>query len=148
MARSRKLSAVNGVVDSEDYLLDDVEWLERELGNASAGRESNLMRLLLSRVTLNNMFQFCALLDAQGTMWDVNQAALRGAGLTRQDIHGRPFWQARWWQTSASVRKQLQGRDQARRARQVRALRRRHLRPGERRRANHDRLQHQTGDRS
>jgi PAS domain S-box-containing protein len=107
MARSRRFTAVNGVVDSEDYLLEDVEWLERELGNASAGRESNLMRLLLSRVTLNNMFQFCALLDAQGTMWDVNQAALRGAGLTRQDIHGRPFWQARWWQTSASVRKQL-----------------------------------------
>jgi PAS domain S-box-containing protein len=107
MAQSRRLTAVNGVVDSEGYLLDDVEWLERELGNASPGRESNLMRLLLSRVTWSNMFQFCALLDAQGTMWDVNQAALRGAGLTRNDIHGRPFWQARWWQASIQARKRL-----------------------------------------
>ena len=39
-------------------------WLKGELAQASAGRESDLMRLLLSRVTLNNMFQFWALLEA------------------------------------------------------------------------------------
>ena len=65
------------------------------------------MRLLLSRMTLNNMFQFFALLDAQGTMWDMNHAALRGAGITRTDIHGKPFWEARWWQTSVETREQL-----------------------------------------
>jgi PAS domain S-box-containing protein len=65
------------------------------------------MRLLLSRVTLNNMFQFCVLLDAQGAMWDMNHAALRGAGITRTDIHGKPFWEARWWQTSVETREQL-----------------------------------------
>src|SRR3981081_4306042 len=71
------------------------------------GAESDLMRLLLSRVTLNNMFQFFALLDAQGAMWDMNHAALRGAGITRTDIHGKPFWEARWWQTSVETREQL-----------------------------------------
>jgi len=65
------------------------------------------MRLLLSRMTLNNMFQFFALLDAQGTMWDMNHTALRGAGITRTDIHRKPFWEARWWQTSVETREQL-----------------------------------------
>jgi PAS domain S-box-containing protein len=101
------LHAVDSVEDTADYQLDDIEWLEHELAKARPGNESRLMRLLLSRVTLNNMFQFCALLDAQGTMWDVNHAALRGAGITRTDIHGKPFWEARWWQTSAESREQL-----------------------------------------
>ena len=102
------LEEVKNIDQSENYRFDDVDWLERELKNASAGHESTLMRLLLSRVTLNNMFQFSALLDAQGMMWDVNHAALQGAGHTRAGIHGRPFWEARWWQTSAETRAQLQ----------------------------------------
>ena len=106
--RSNGLDEVKSIDDSENYRLDDAEWLERELEKASAGRESDLMRLLLSRVTLNNMFQFSALLDAEGTMWDVNHAALQGAGQTRGDIHGKPFWEARWWQTSVETRAQLQ----------------------------------------
>jgi hypothetical protein len=64
------IRAVKSVGDTADNRLDDIEWLRHELGNASPGHESDLMRLLLSRVTLNNMFQFCALLDAQGTMWE------------------------------------------------------------------------------
>ena len=107
-SRSNGLDEVKSIDDSENYRLDDAEWLERELDKASAGRESDLMRLLLSRVTLNNMFQFSALLDAEGTMWDVNHAALQGAGHTRGDIHGKPFWEARWWQTSVETRAQLQ----------------------------------------
>lgn len=107
-SRPNGLHQVKSVDQSESYRLDDVEWLECELGNANAGRESDLMRLLLSRVTLNNMFQFSALLDANGTMWDVNHAALEGAGQTRADIHGKPFWEARWWQTSDETRAQLQ----------------------------------------
>ena len=101
------IRAVKSIDDAADYLLGDIEWLGHEIGNASPGHESDLMRLLLSRVTLNNMFQFCALLDAQGTMWDVNHAALRGAGITRTDIHGKPFWEARWWQISVETREQL-----------------------------------------
>jgi PAS domain S-box-containing protein len=99
--------AVKTLGDTADSRVDDIEWLRYELGNTSPGHECDLMRLLLSRVTLNNMFQFCALLDAQGTMWDVNHAALRGAGITRTDIHGKPFWEARWWQISVETREQL-----------------------------------------
>jgi PAS domain-containing protein len=106
MQHSSDLHRVEPVEQTDD-LLDDVAWLKGELADASPGRESDLMRLLLSRVTLNNMFQFCALLDARGTMWDVNNAALRGAGLSRRDIHGKPFWEARWWQSSSEAPQQL-----------------------------------------
>jgi len=96
-------------VRSTDSVIDDVAWLGGELTSASAGRESDLMRLLVSRIVLNNMSQFCALLDAHGTLWDVNNAALRGTGLTRRDIHGKPFWEARWWQSSPEASQQLKG---------------------------------------
>ncbi|MCW2286165.1 PAS domain S-box-containing protein [Rhodoblastus acidophilus] len=98
---------VRAVDNSEPHRLDDVEWLDQELRNAAPGRETDLMRLLLSRVTLNNMFQFCALLDTAGRMWDVNFAALRGGGLTRSDIHGQPFWEAHWWQVSEATKTRL-----------------------------------------
>jgi PAS domain-containing protein len=95
MRDSSYLQTIETVEETDDEnLLHDMAWLKEELAEASAGRESDLMRLLLSRVTLNNMFQFCALLDAAGTMWDVNDAALRGGGLTRRDIHGKPFCEA------------------------------------------------------
>src|ERR1700682_6124955 len=108
MAPSIDLHRVEaGEPTDDDALLTDPARREGKLADASPGHESDLMRLLLSRVTLDNMFQFCALLDAQGTMWDVNHAALRGAGITRTDIHGKPFWEARWWHTSVETREQL-----------------------------------------
>jgi PAS domain S-box-containing protein len=106
MPHSTDLHKVEPVEQTDD-LFDDVAWLTSELADASSEHESDLMRLLLSRVTLNNMFQFCALLDARGTMWDVNDAALRGAGLSRRDIHGKPFWEERWWQSSPEAPRRL-----------------------------------------
>ena len=97
-------SAAAGLRDDP---VEDIARLDGELADAGAGSESDLMRLLLSRVTLDHVFQFCALLDAGGTMWDVNNTALRGAGLTRRDIHGRPFWEARWWQSSPQAPQKL-----------------------------------------
>src|SRR5579859_8186840 len=114
MQNPADLRKVEPVQQTDAHLPDDVEWLQSELRGASAGSESALMRLLLSRVTFDNMFQFCALLDARGTLWDVNDAALRGAGLTRRDVHGKPFWEARWWQSSSEAPRQL--RDAIRKA--------------------------------
>ncbi|MEO6749935.1 MAG: PAS domain-containing sensor histidine kinase, partial [Casimicrobiaceae bacterium] len=94
-------------IESAAELTQDVMRLKDAIAEAGPGRESALMRLLLSRITLNSMFQFCALLDRHGTMWDVNDAALRGGGITRRDIHGKPFWEARWWQSSPEAQRRL-----------------------------------------
>ncbi len=54
----------------------------------------------LARILLDDMYQFVALLDVQGTLLEVNRAALDGGGIRLQDIQGKPFWEARWWQVS------------------------------------------------
>ena len=54
----------------------------------------------LARILLDEMFQFVGLLDAQGTLIDVNRNALEGAGIELDRTLGLPFWEARWWQVS------------------------------------------------
>ena len=49
----------------------------------------------LARILLDEMFQFVGLLDAQGTLIDVNRNALEGAGIELDRTLGLPFWEAR-----------------------------------------------------
>ncbi|MFN7139313.1 MAG: histidine kinase dimerization/phospho-acceptor domain-containing protein, partial [Limisphaerales bacterium] len=54
------------------------------------------------------MYQFVALLDAKGTLLEVNRAALEGGGIHLDQIRGKPFWEARWWTVSQEIQRQLQ----------------------------------------
>ncbi len=54
----------------------------------------------LARIVMDEMYQFVGLLDASGTLLEVNRAALEGAGIRLDDIMGKPFWEARWWTVS------------------------------------------------
>ncbi len=54
----------------------------------------------LARIVLDEMYQFVGLLDADGMTLEINRAALEGAGLNIEDIRGKPFWEARWFQVS------------------------------------------------
>lgn len=54
----------------------------------------------LARIVLDGMYQFVGLLDAEGRTLEINRAALEGAGIRLEDIQGKPFWQARWFQVS------------------------------------------------
>ena len=58
----------------------------------------------LARVVLDGMYQFVGLLDAEGRILEINHTALEGAGLTIEEIRGRPFWEARWWSVSRETR--------------------------------------------
>lgn len=86
----------------------DVDALLAEMEGAEGGYESDRMRLLLSRVTLDNGFQFQGLCDLEGNIWEANHTALLGAGIGRSDIHGKPFWHARWWQSSEASQRELE----------------------------------------
>ncbi len=68
----------------------------------------------LARILLDEMFQFVGLLDAQGTLIDVNRNALEGAGIALDRTLGLPFWEARWWQVSRETQDGV--RDSIRRA--------------------------------
>lgn len=49
---------------------------------------------------LNEMYQFVALLDAQGNELETNQTSLDAVGLRREDCIGRPFWEIPVWPDS------------------------------------------------
>ncbi|WP_437959846.1 ATP-binding protein [Sorangium sp. So ce119] len=100
--------------DSEDHLLRDTELLKQEIARASPGRESGLMRLLAARVAMNSAFQFWGLLDAHGTNWESNYPSVHGAGVSRRDVHGVPFWDCPWWRGSPEGQERL--KDAVRRA--------------------------------
>jgi PAS domain S-box-containing protein len=68
----------------------------------------------LSRIILNEMYQFVGLLDADGTELESNRVSLDGAGLKLDDICGKPFWETRWWTVSPEVQERL--KDAIRRA--------------------------------
>ena len=57
----------------------------------------------LARITLDSMVQFVGLLDAQGTVLEINKVALDAVGITLADVEGQPFWTTFWWQVSPEI---------------------------------------------
>ncbi len=64
-------------------------------------------RQKLARIALDEMYQFVAVLDAEGTLLEVNRAALEGVGLTLADVEGKPFWECFWWAVSKDTQDTL-----------------------------------------
>ncbi len=48
------------------------------------------------RAIFDGTFQFMGLLTVDGTLLDVNKAALDSMGLVKSDVVGKPFWEAPW----------------------------------------------------
>ena len=59
------------------------------------------------RAIFNSTHQFIGLLDPDGTLLQVNQTALDFAGLRKEDVVGRPFWDTYWWRYSTGVQNRL-----------------------------------------
>jgi PAS domain S-box-containing protein len=57
----------------------------------------------LARITLDSMVQFVGLLDAQGTVLEINKVALDAVGIALADVEGKPFWTTFWWQVSEEI---------------------------------------------
>ncbi|MBS1143338.1 MAG: sensor hybrid histidine kinase [Proteobacteria bacterium] len=67
----------------------------------------DVRRQKLARIILDAMYQFLGLLDKDGTVLEINRAALEGAGIDLDDVVGRPFWEARWWAISEEARSRV-----------------------------------------
>src|SRR6185436_1117306 len=57
----------------------------------------------IARITLDSMVQFVGLLDAEGTVLEINKVALDAVGLTLSDVEGKQFWHTFWWQVSPEI---------------------------------------------
>jgi len=67
------------------------------------GDTREIYRRKLARITLDSMVQFVGLLDAQGTVLEINQVALDAVGIKLSDVEGQPFWTTFWWQVSPEI---------------------------------------------
>ncbi len=68
---------------------------------------ARLRRQKLARITLDSMVQFVGLLDAAGTVLEINKVALDAVGITLSDVEGKPFWTTFWWQVSEEINQTL-----------------------------------------
>src|ERR1700710_1018093 len=67
----------------------------------------HLRRQKLARVTFDSMVQFVGLLDAEGTVLEINKVALDAVGINLSDVEGKPFWTTFWWQVSEEANRGL-----------------------------------------
>jgi len=67
----------------------------------------DVRRQKLARIILDSMYQFLGLLDVEGNVIEINQAALDGAGVGLHEVVGKPFWEARWWALSEETRNRV-----------------------------------------
>src|ERR1700742_2878501 len=68
-----------------------------------AGDTPEQYRQKLARITLDSMVQFVGLLDAAGTVLEINFVALDAVGVQLSEVEGRPFWTTFWWQVSPKI---------------------------------------------
>jgi PAS domain S-box-containing protein len=55
----------------------------------------------------NRTFQFMGLLEPDGTVLKVNNAAVEFAGVDREELVGEPFWEVPWWNPHGGVDEEL-----------------------------------------
>lgn len=78
------------------------------LGTQLTARDSReRYREKVARITLDSMVQFVGLLDANGTVLEINKVALDAVGITLAEVEGKPFWETSWWQVSEEVNSTL-----------------------------------------
>lgn len=56
----------------------------------------------------NSTFSFIGLLDTNGILIEVNDTAIKTAGIQLKDVIGKPFWDCYWWQISEETQTELQ----------------------------------------
>jgi PAS domain-containing protein len=69
--------------------------------------DARVRRQKLARITFDSMIQFVGLLDAHGTVIEINAVALDGVGVKLSDVEGRSFWHTFWWQVSPEINAEL-----------------------------------------
>lgn len=55
----------------------------------------------------NLMYQFIGLMEPDGTLLEANETARKFGGLDEEEVIGKPFWEAHWWQVDESTKDQL-----------------------------------------
>jgi PAS domain S-box-containing protein len=57
-----------------------------------------------AREVLDALYTFVGVLTTDGVLIEANRAPLAAAGITIDDVRGRPFWDCYWWNYDSAVR--------------------------------------------
>lgn len=69
------------------------------------------------RAIFDQQYQYSALLSADGRVIEVSESVIRGTGVAREELAGRPFLDGPWWRNFPDVRARLQAQFDAARVR-------------------------------
>ena len=75
---------------------------ERKRGEAAIRESERRFHALFDEA-----FQFVGLLRPDGTILEANDAACRAGGISREQVLGRPFWEASWWSHSKEIQEKI-----------------------------------------
>jgi PAS domain S-box-containing protein len=78
--------------------------VEQALEQANAVLKESEQHL---REVLDSLFTFVGLLTPDGTVVEANRAPLESAGITLDDVRGKPFNEAYWWSYSPQVQAEI-----------------------------------------
>ena len=62
---------------------------------------------VLVRRMLDSLFAFVGILSTDGVVLDSNRSPLEAAGITLDDVVGKPYWDCFWWNYDENVQQQM-----------------------------------------
>ncbi|MEM9976520.1 MAG: PAS domain S-box protein [Cyanobacteria bacterium P01_D01_bin.2] len=88
-----------------------LERSEQSLETSQRSLETSTLKLERSeqrfQAIFDQLFQFLGLLTPEGILLEANETALAFGDLTPEQVLGKPFWEAPWWQISAETKQTL-----------------------------------------
>ncbi len=113
------------VVEPPSTAVVEANFLGNAIADASAELAERTGRLRESEARLrriiDSLFSFVGVLDLDARLIELNEAPLQAAGLTRDDVIGKPFWDCYWWSYSGEVQQRV--KEAVRSAREGRPVR-------------------------
>ncbi|MDM9582377.1 diguanylate cyclase [Nostoc sp. GT001] len=97
---------VRGIFDPQGMLVE-LQSVGRDITDRKLVEQALSENEQKFRAIFNQTIQFIGLLEPNGIVLEANQTALDFAGISREEVVGKPFWKAKWWTISLNTQEQL-----------------------------------------
>ncbi|MEH2024751.1 PAS domain S-box protein [Nostoc sp.] len=97
---------IRGIFDDEGTIVE-LQSVGRDITHHKRVEQALSENEQKFRAIFNQTIQFMGLLQPNGIVLEANQTALDFAGINREEVVGKPFWEAKWWTISLNTQEQL-----------------------------------------
>lgn len=90
-----------------------VSRMERRLAAVKAEQREQMLQAQSTemaaklRVFFDQSLSFAGIMELDGTVTDANRTSLDTGGYRREDVVGKPFWEAPWWRGQEHIQQQI-----------------------------------------